>query len=294
MTVTVKLNNPGLIAMRIFVRYDSAVLQLDRAENGDVFPQNTAVFGKDTSADPYTLLWDDSLRTDNITQSGTLCTLHFTIRKAADGGSTGIRIAVDKGSTFDVNLQEVTVSDATCTVTTDGTVSIKPTLSADIPTLTKTSTAAASTKPMAGTAKPITAAAVTPGKTTAVSASSGTAAAPAHQSSAAQTASAAAATTVAASAESTAPAATDAPEKAGTTAPAVETQAETKSVPAHSDESEAPSRVETIGASKPAERHISLWWLLCLVPVAALLLFVLFKKKNNFYGGISLWQIVLF
>ena len=100
-------NNPGMVATRIFVEYAPA-LKLLKAENGEIFPNGNAVFGNDCSADPYTLLWDESLRRDNNTQSGTLCTLTFEILDVA-AGTYPITLTVDARSTFDVDLKEVTI-----------------------------------------------------------------------------------------------------------------------------------------------------------------------------------------
>lgn len=115
--VTVSLKNPGIIATRIFVRYDSKVLRLEKAENGEIFALNKATFGRNTADNPYVLLWDDGMRRDNITTSGTLCTLTFAVTGGTANGKTNIRIALDQASTFDVNLKEVTVED--CSVLVD-------------------------------------------------------------------------------------------------------------------------------------------------------------------------------
>ena len=115
-TVTVRLDNPGIIATRIFVHYDSQVLQLTAAENGEVFPSGNTTFGRDLSADPYTMLWDESLRRDNNTTSGTLCTLTFAVIGGSADGTTNVEIAVDQNSTFNVDLHPVTVADGACSV----------------------------------------------------------------------------------------------------------------------------------------------------------------------------------
>ncbi|MBQ7546753.1 MAG: hypothetical protein IJT41_07300 [Clostridia bacterium] len=115
--VTVSLKNPGIIATRIFVRYDSKVLRLEKAENGEIFALNKATFGRNTADNPYVLLWDDGMRRDNITTSGTLCTLTFAVTGGTANGKTNVRIALDQASTFDVNLKEVTVED--CSVLVD-------------------------------------------------------------------------------------------------------------------------------------------------------------------------------
>ena len=167
-TVTVRLDNPGIIATRIFVRYDSAALQLKSAANGEVFPQGNAVFGKDITSDPYTMLWDESLRRDNNTTSGTLCTLTFAVTGGAESGKTSVRIAVDKASTFDVDLNAVTVADCSCDIdvpivttkagaSTTATTKAPPTTSrvtAAPGTTTTTTKAATTTTTKAATTKP--------------------------------------------------------------------------------------------------------------------------------------------
>ena len=115
-TVTVRLDNPGIIATRILVRYDSAALKLTAAENGEVFPQGNATFGKDISNNPYVMLWDESTRRDNNTTSGTLCTLKFDVTGGSADGKTTVKIGVDKASTLDVDLNEVTIAEGSCSV----------------------------------------------------------------------------------------------------------------------------------------------------------------------------------
>lgn len=113
-TLTVQLQNPGIIAMRIFIQYDANVLQLTEAKNGVVFPSGT--FGNDLSADPYTMLWDESLRHDNNTTSGTLCTLTFTIVGGTKTGQTNVAFTIDQSSTFDVTLHGAAIAECACTV----------------------------------------------------------------------------------------------------------------------------------------------------------------------------------
>lgn len=115
-TLTVRLDNPGIIATRIFVRYDSEVLQLTSAENGEVFPQSNATFGNNISNNPYIILWDQSTRRDNNTTSGTLCTLTFHVIGGTADGKTNVTVTVDKPSTFDVDLHPVTVADGACSI----------------------------------------------------------------------------------------------------------------------------------------------------------------------------------
>ena len=99
--------NPGIIAMRVFVQYDASVLQLVSAENGEIFEDNCATFGKDIAANPYTMLWDDSLRTTDITANGTLAVLTFHVLPSAKAGTTTVTLAYDDFSVFDCRLSLV-------------------------------------------------------------------------------------------------------------------------------------------------------------------------------------------
>ena len=115
-TVTVHLTNPGIIATRLFIRYDAQSLALTGVQNGEVFDSGKATFGKDLSSNPYNVLWDDGTRRDNNTVSGTLCTLTFTVKHGTADGKTSVYIDVDANSTFDVNLDGVSIDSCVCTV----------------------------------------------------------------------------------------------------------------------------------------------------------------------------------
>lgn len=308
-TVTVRLDNPGIVATRIFVRYDSGVLQLTEAKNGEVFPSGT--FGKDVTDNPYTMLWDESLRRDNNTTSGTLCVLTFDIKGGTETGTTSVRIAVDKASTFDVDLNSVTVADGSCsvsvpTVTTKAgatattektTAAAKPTLTPSPgttkapagtsaatttkkqPAVTTTKLTAATTKPAAATTKPVASTVGTTEKTSAFKMPSEVASAvSAAASSAIEKASSAAAnvsSTAAQSAE-TKPAV----DPSGTTAPA---SGETASDVLTADGT-LPTVPETlqeaISDPVPSANHRGLLWLLLLIPVAVAVVLIVRKKKS--------------
>lgn len=308
-TVTVRLDNPGIVATRIFVRYDSGVLQLTEAKNGEVFPSGT--FGKDVTDNPYTMLWDESLRRDNNTTSGTLCVLTFDIKGGTETGTTSVRIAVDKASTFDVDLNSVTVADGSCsvsvpTVTTKAgatattektTAAAKPTLTPSPgttkapagtsaatttkkqPAVTTTKLTAATTKPAAATTKPAASAVGTTEKTSAFKMPSEVASAvSAAASSAIEKASSAAAnvpSTAAQSAE-TKPAV----DPSGTTDPA---SGETASdvLTADGTLSTVPETLqEAISDPAPSANHRGLLWLLLLIPVAVAVVLIVRKKKS--------------
>ena len=128
--IDVKLQNPGIVGTRIFVRYDGNLLRLDKAENGVVFDAQHATFGDDVTNNPYILLWEDSLRPEDITQSGTLCLLTFTILSDAAPQDAVVQIDVDENSTFNTTLTRVPVAGTKCTVTIleDDTPTVDPTL----------------------------------------------------------------------------------------------------------------------------------------------------------------------
>lgn len=115
-TITVHLDNPGIISTRIFVRYDADALQLTAADNGEIFPLSNTTFGRDLSNNPYIILWDQSTRRDNNTTSGTLCTLTFTVTGGTKSGKANVTIEADKSSTLDVDLNEVAVANGSCSV----------------------------------------------------------------------------------------------------------------------------------------------------------------------------------
>ncbi|MCR5484006.1 MAG: hypothetical protein K6F09_00270 [Clostridiales bacterium] len=112
-------DNPGIIAIRLSVKYDNTKLKLLSAEDGGLLGQGHALFCNDITIDPYVLLWEDSLSTTDYTESGTLATLTFEILKDAPAGNTEIEVILDSDSTFDHDLELVTINTA------DGYVTIK-------------------------------------------------------------------------------------------------------------------------------------------------------------------------
>ncbi len=278
-TVTVRLDNPGIVATRIFVRYDSGVLQLTEAKNGEVFPSGT--FGKNVTDNPYTMLWDESLRRDNNTTSGTLCVLTFDIKGGTETGTTSVHIAVDKASTFDVDLNSVTVADGSCSVS--------------VPTVTtKANTAATTEKTTAATNPPITPSPGTTKKPVALTvgtaektstlklpdevASAVSAAASSAVSSAGEKASSAAANapSTAAQNEETKPSASV---PNGTTDPASDETASDVLTADGTLSTVSETLTEPIIDPAPPANHRGLLWLLLLIPAAVAVVLIVRKKK---------------
>lgn len=277
-TVRVHLDNPGIIDTRVFVSYDSKVLRLDSAENGDVFADNLAVFGKDTGANPYILLWDDSLNTSNNTKSGTLFSLHFTVRSGTADGRTSVTVRVDDASTFDTNLQSVSISGCTASITVPTVTTASQTTAKPTSAQTTQKTAAPSTTTQKTTSA-IEAPTAGKGSTTrAQTIPSTTGTSPSAQPSASASAPVSTKQDVPAVVRenniepNTAPQ-TDPPD---TSADAPDESADTGT------QSEAFSEAE-IAASAPAESKSSrlrLLWLLLLLPVLAAVVLLVQKKKH--------------
>ncbi len=109
-TISVQItveNNPGIIALRIFVEYDAKVLQLTDVQDGTVFSTGKSTFNNHLEAIPFTMLWEDGASKVNYTSNGTLVTLTFTVLESAKGGNSSVTVTYDSSSTFNVDLVEV-------------------------------------------------------------------------------------------------------------------------------------------------------------------------------------------
>lgn len=99
--------NPGVVAALLNIDYDVSVLTLTGADNGTVFADDTAVFSKDVSLVPFTVLWEDGLSAENYTADGVLVTLHFTVKDDAAPGNYTITLLPEEGSMLNVDLEPV-------------------------------------------------------------------------------------------------------------------------------------------------------------------------------------------
>ncbi len=106
--VTVSLkNNPGVIAVKFSISYDSAKMTLTGVSNGTIFENSTFMAGKTLSAVPYTVYWEDALAEENYDADGVLVTYTFEIKDDAETGITPITLQMDNGSTFNYDMGEV-------------------------------------------------------------------------------------------------------------------------------------------------------------------------------------------
>lgn len=106
--VTINIeNNPGIVATKLNISYDSSVLTLNSVTDGGLLGTNTFMAGKNITSNPYSVIWEDSLSTENYSEDGTILTLNFTVKDEAPVGTTPITVTYDTGSTFNRDLSYV-------------------------------------------------------------------------------------------------------------------------------------------------------------------------------------------
>lgn len=97
--------NPGVIATRLSVSYDADTLTLVGVEDGGILGEYT--FGKELSANPYVLMWENGLATEDYTASGILATLTFRIHDDAVAGTAAVSLNYDPDEIYNVDLDNV-------------------------------------------------------------------------------------------------------------------------------------------------------------------------------------------
>lgn len=98
-------NNPGLMALSLSVSYDHDKLELAGVSDGGILGKSEFLSGNDMKAAPYILNWDDISKKNN-TGNGVLAVLSFRILEEIDDPSP-VRISLNRGSVFDVDLNDV-------------------------------------------------------------------------------------------------------------------------------------------------------------------------------------------
>lgn len=118
-SVTIKLaNNPGIIAMKLMVAYDTDILTLTNVIDADVLGTQ---YHKLEKRSPYTLSWGMDTATENCTINGTIVTLEFAVAEDVEMGTeTAIEITYDLDNydicDFDGNKVEFAVENASITI----------------------------------------------------------------------------------------------------------------------------------------------------------------------------------
>ncbi len=100
-------NNPGIIAFRITVSFDTSVLTLTKATPVPLFSEGTMTLGGSYETATYNILWENGTGSSNMTGNGTIVTLEFLVDENAPIGDTAVSVSYDTRSTFDYDLNEV-------------------------------------------------------------------------------------------------------------------------------------------------------------------------------------------
>lgn len=95
-TISTK-NNPGIISMKLLVKYDANALELTDAKDGKF---NNVVFS-DTKTTPFIVNWIDSIHPNNKT-NGTVATLVFKVLDTAPEGKSEISVSYDPDDVFEM------------------------------------------------------------------------------------------------------------------------------------------------------------------------------------------------
>ena len=102
-TLTVSTqNNPGIIGLRVFVAYDSAVLELKKADVGDFSAITFGPIGKN----PFVASWVDAIHPDNTT-NGVLVKLTFAIKSNAPVGKSVVSVSYEEADAFNAKWENV-------------------------------------------------------------------------------------------------------------------------------------------------------------------------------------------
>ena len=119
-------NNPGIIAAKTGIKYDTNKLTLLSVKDNDLFGQGTASFDNNTSATPYWITWEDYSAFGNYNNDGTVVFVTFRVKDNAELGMTPITIIVDNQSTYNIDLDNVDF------VSVGGSVDIDPRVCGDV------------------------------------------------------------------------------------------------------------------------------------------------------------------
>lgn len=115
-TVTVSTeHNPGIIALRLFIAYDAAVLELTDAVGQDL---SGITFGPLTK-NPLITTWVDGVHPDNTT-NGVLVKMTFRIRSGAPSGASPITLSYEPGDVLNTAWENVTFATVAGGVTVSG------------------------------------------------------------------------------------------------------------------------------------------------------------------------------
>lgn len=112
-TITVTMeNNPGIIAWRVLLDYDSEAIEITNFKAGEF---DGAASGPLT-ADPFTFSWGDSIHGD-YTTNGTLAEISFKVKEGAKPGDYDLKLSGDPEDFFNSDFDDVNFTFGTGKVT---------------------------------------------------------------------------------------------------------------------------------------------------------------------------------
>lgn len=114
--ITVELsidNNPGFIAIQPRLEYDSKVLKLTSADNGEIF-NGIYMKGQHQSAVPYDLIFMDATASENITKTGVLA--KYTFEVISNVNETEIKLSINDVSIHGLGKNKPTFNGCSVTV----------------------------------------------------------------------------------------------------------------------------------------------------------------------------------
>lgn len=100
-------NNPGIIAAKIGIKYDTSKLTLISAKDNNLFGYETVSFSNNTNSMPYWITWEDYSAFDNYVNNGTVVYVTFKVKENVELGMTPITIIVDGQETYNLDLENV-------------------------------------------------------------------------------------------------------------------------------------------------------------------------------------------
>lgn len=132
-------NNPGICAFRLAINYDK---ELSLIGVSDTKLYGDHMFGNDLNANPYILMWDESLKTKSNKSEGVLAYLTFRVDKDAASGTHKVWITYNTGDIYDLDLKDIDVQlvEGGVTVKNASVTAIPTNIATNIPTLVPTNT----------------------------------------------------------------------------------------------------------------------------------------------------------
>ena len=97
-------SNPGIAALSLILSYDPAQLRLVGVTDQKLLGTSDFIPGKDLTAIPYNMNWDDLSETNN-TQEGIVAVLKFEV--LAESGTAAVGIRLNQASTYNIDLKDV-------------------------------------------------------------------------------------------------------------------------------------------------------------------------------------------